>query len=40
MAYFKKEEFSCKCCGEVVLSEVLLNKLEQARGLAGVPFCC
>ncbi len=36
--YFNKDEFKCACCSEVVLSEVLLNRLDRAREIAGIPF--
>lgn len=36
--YFKKEEFSCKCCGLNNISENLLEKLDQAREIASIPF--
>src|SRR5690606_9463405 len=37
--FFKEEEFSCKCgCGESEMSKDLLQKLTEARELAGIPF--
>lgn len=37
--YFKKEEFTCNCgCGLNNISDDLLDKLDEARDIAGVPF--
>jgi len=33
--YFEPKEFSCKCCGRLVLSAELALKLDLARELAG-----
>jgi len=39
MGFFKYEEFECKCgCGLNNISDVLVEKLNTARRLAGVPF--
>tara|TARA_R100001230_G_C5675373_1_gene180889 strand:+ start:368 stop:772 length:405 start_codon:yes stop_codon:yes gene_type:complete len=39
LKYFKKSEFTCKCgCGETVISDELLHKLDDARKHAGIPF--
>jgi len=38
--YFNKVEFACKCCGQYPengMSEILLEKLDVLRELAGVP---
>jgi uncharacterized protein YcbK (DUF882 family) len=31
--YFKRSEFACSCCGEVFISDKLLQLLDEARGL-------
>lgn len=36
--YFSKKEFACPCCGEMHLHPQLLEKVTEARLLAGVPF--
>ncbi len=37
--YFKAEEFNCKCgCDRNTMKLALLNRLEEAREKAGVPF--
>ncbi len=36
--HFKIEEFNCKCCGENYMSELFLDRLDEARDLAKVPF--
>ena len=39
MKYFKKSEFKCRCgCGANNISAELIAKLNEARGLAGIPF--
>ena len=38
MKYFKLEEFACPCCGENMISQSLVDRLDKARELAGVPF--
>ena len=39
LKYFKKSEFTCKCgCGETVISDQLLQMLDDARKRAGIPF--
>ena len=39
MKYFKIDEFKCKCgCGLNNISEKLLEKLDNAREEAGIPF--
>tara|TARA_R100001086_G_scaffold74536_1_gene35928 strand:+ start:792 stop:1193 length:402 start_codon:yes stop_codon:yes gene_type:complete len=39
LKYFKKSEFTCKCgCGETVISDDLLQMLDNAREHAGIPF--
>ena len=36
---FKPEEFACKCgCGLIKTEDELLEKLDRARDIAGVPF--
>ena len=34
-AHFKDGEFACMCCGEVVVAQELLEKLEQVRLVYG-----
>lgn len=36
--YFKLDEFKCKCCGKVIISDNLLLLLDRARDIAGIPF--
>lgn len=36
--YFNIDEFKCPCCGANLISEELIERLDQARELAGVPF--
>lgn len=37
--YFKREDFTCKCgCGLNNISDDLVDKLDQAREIAGIPF--
>jgi len=36
--YFKKEEFACPCCGKNEIKDEFLEKLDEAREIAGVPF--
>ena len=38
MNYFKMEEFACPCCNENNISMELVELLDQARGIAEVPF--
>jgi uncharacterized protein YcbK (DUF882 family) len=38
MKYFKLDEFNCKCCGKNEMKKELLDRLDAARELAGVPF--
>jgi hypothetical protein len=39
LKYFNKSEFTCKCgCGETVISDDLLEMLDEARGFAKIPF--
>lgn len=35
---FSKSEFTCRCCGEVTVSAVLMAALQQLRDLAGRPI--
>lgn len=39
MKYFKTEEFACPCCGQNKMEPDFCNKLDNARGYAGVAFC-
>ena len=36
--YFRRNEFACSCCGEIVVDEKLVLMLDLARELADVPF--
>lgn len=36
--YFKKEDFACKCCGMNNTSDLLIDKLDNAREISGIPF--
>jgi zinc D-Ala-D-Ala carboxypeptidase len=36
--YFKKEEFTCPCCGVNKIKDELIEKLDKAREIARVPF--
>lgn len=36
--YFNEQEFVCKCCGEGSIDGALLNRLNLARQIAGIPF--
>ena len=36
--YFKISEFRCPCCGKDSIDKLFLERLEIARGIAGVPF--
>ena len=38
MAYFTKEEMACRCCGKNEMSQGFMDRLNAARGLAGIPF--
>lgn len=38
MKHFKLSEFNCPCCGENGMKTNFLNKLDEARELAGIPF--
>jgi len=36
--YFEREEFDCPCCNQNRISSELVDRLDFARGKAGVPF--
>lgn len=36
--YFTRKELECKCCGQCLISDDLLGRLNQARELAGIPI--
>ena len=36
--HFTVEEFMCPCCGEVVIEQDFIEKLEEARLEADIPF--
>ncbi len=38
MKYFTKDEFQCHCCGGNNIKNELIEKLETAREIAGIPF--
>lgn len=37
-AHFSKSELACRCCGELIIDQALIDALEQLRGLAGKPI--
>jgi len=37
-AWFKRNEFACPCCSKNRISGDLVDRLDYARGKAGVPF--
>lgn len=36
--YFKLEEFACPCCGRNEIDHYLVDLLDEARNVAGIPF--
>lgn len=38
MKHFKIEEFDCPCCGDNLMSEFFLSRLDMARGISGTPY--
>ncbi len=36
--YFKLEEFKCPCCGRVAMDYDFIDKLDEARAIANIPF--
>ena len=36
--HFKEEEFCCPCCGENRISNELVNRLDFARNISGLPM--
>jgi hypothetical protein len=38
MRNFEISEFQCKCCGEVKMEAAFLEALDNARGVADMPF--
>ena len=36
--YFIRKELECRCCGVCLIAEELVEKLNQAREIAGIPF--
>jgi len=36
--YFSLREFRCRCCGKVEIDPELVDRLDKAREIAGVPF--
>jgi len=36
--YFKREEFECPCCKVNLIQDELVEVLDRARAIAGVPF--
>jgi len=36
--YFRKEEFTCPCCGQNLIKDMFIERLDIARGIAGIPF--
>jgi hypothetical protein len=37
-ANFNREEFACPCCGEVKVSEILVDKLQELRDVINKPI--
>ena len=38
MSFFTKKEMSCPCCGKEGMNRGFMDRLNIARGLAGMPF--
>ena len=38
MTYFTKEEMACPCCNKGEMNRGFMDRLNAARGLAGIPF--
>lgn len=38
LEHFKLKEFACSCCGKAKMDSVFLEKIDEARRLAGIPF--
>lgn len=38
MKYFSDSEFNCPCCGKNHMKPKLMEMLDNARNLAGIPF--
>ncbi len=38
MKYFNESEFECPCCGNNLIDDRLMKKLDLARGIARIPF--
>jgi len=38
MKHFKRGEFACSCCGRMDMNNDFLERLDEARDLADVPF--
>lgn len=38
LRYFSLNEFKCPCCSQVIIKRELLNLLDEARDIAGIPF--
>lgn len=38
MTYFTLDEFACKHCGKNLIHSSFVDRLDRARGLAGIPF--
>ena len=36
--YFTEDEFRCHCCGKLIIDDKLIDLLDKAREIAGVPF--
>jgi len=37
-SFFSDDEFACKCCGKGGIQDILKEKIEAARLIAGTPF--
>ena len=38
MKYMKPQEFACKCCGVYGTQQSVMERFDEAREIAGVPF--
>lgn len=36
--YFSRKELECKCCGTCLIASELVERLNEAREIAGIPF--
>ena len=38
LMFFKPDEFACRCCGQVHMDRAFLLRLDESRGMAGIPY--